>query len=433
MSANRQNVKRGPPPIPPSYQRDLHPRLNPKLQKDIQARIQLPVKPPPLPKRINCQSKSKPHAKKKQSSISKPQYVPEPNIPRRGSTERHTSKALPLLPTSQQPTSQEASNRREKKPMQSRLVPTSPMAELLNIESNNFYPQQDLPEGPRNLGVQPCQNKNRRLNRPPVEIHVDASHDKTGFTTQRYLNIEDDSKIHSNNSEHTRSPGYNVLTQEYRPDPPSAQKPNFRIRESRTNSMEQRPIVETPWNSRQTQFSLPDSSSCSEYVYEEIDNDYDDMVDADSLQSKFPAKLKDTKEQIIKIKKFTLDGVRKILHTLSPTKELPSCNSTFDCRMEEYTQVKGCIPQSEATVLNNYSWYKGKMKRSEAENILRKKQEEGSFVVRDSDNHPYTLHVYHKGDVRSFRIITIPNASYSLDGFDLHTFLSVPELIHLTK
>lgn len=141
--------------------------------------------------------------------------------------------------------------------MQSRLVPTSPMAELLNIESNNFYPQQDLPEGPRNLGVQPCQNKNRRLNRPPVEIHVDASHDKTGFTTQRYLNIEDDSKIHSNNSEHTRSPGYNVLTQEYRPDPPSAQKPNFRIRESRTNSMEQRPIVETPWNSRQTQFSLP--------------------------------------------------------------------------------------------------------------------------------------------------------------------------------
>ncbi|XP_057306850.1 uncharacterized protein LOC130645026 isoform X2 [Hydractinia symbiolongicarpus] len=368
MFANRQNVNRGPSPIPPSYQRDLHPRLNSKLQKEIQARIQLPVKPPPLPERINCQSKYKQHAKK-QSLISKPRYAPEPNIPRRGSTERHTSKALPPLPTSQQPTSQEVSNSCEKKPKQYRLVSTSPLAELLNIESNNFYPQQDLPEGPRNLGVQPFQNNNRRLNRPPVEIPVDASHDKTGFTAQRYLNIEEDSKIH------THRPGYNVLNQEYRPDPPSAQKPNFRIQESRTNSMEQRPIVETPWNSRQTQFSLPDSSSSSEYVYEEIDNDYDDMVDVDSLPSKFPAKLKDTKEQIIKIKKFTLDGVRKILHTLSPTKESASCNSTCDCRMEEYTQVKGCIPQSEATVLNNYSWYKGKMKRSEAENILRKKQE----------------------------------------------------------
>ncbi|CAL8263726.1 unnamed protein product [Lota lota] len=99
---------------------------------------------------------------------------------------------------------------------------------------------------------------------------------------------------------------------------------------------------------------------------------------------------------------------------------------------------EGYIPNNyvvaAGNVLERYPWYCKNMNRSQAENLLKKENKDGGFVVRDSSKAgKYTVSLFSKisgetaGSCRHYNICTTSQGQFYLA--DKHFFSSIPELI----
>ncbi|XP_057306843.1 putative uncharacterized protein DDB_G0271606 [Hydractinia symbiolongicarpus] len=96
---------------------------------------------------------------------------------------------------------------------------------------------------------------------------------------------------------------------------------------------------------------------------------------------------------------------------------------------KNYDQISSNAEQPLNSRLNNFPWYKGSISRQEAEQYLRQKGKEGSFIVKKSSKDDgYALYTYTGGEIKHLRI-NHSGEEYYIGTYSTQRFSCIEKLI----
>jgi fyn-related kinase len=103
------------------------------------------------------------------------------------------------------------------------------------------------------------------------------------------------------------------------------------------------------------------------------------------------------------------------------------------------TEAQGYVPSSFIAIaqsLESEAWFFGKITRGKAEKLLlNPMRKHGAFLIRESESEPgaYSLSMRDGDSVRHFRVQTLPDGAYRLQGSPSPPFSCLPELVSFHK